>query len=739
MEPKKGTNCVKDDPNNNAYCVGNDLNTKIYSDIISSGAIITCRVAAPCNEKDGFLKLRKFQKKLLRLRLCEVSDCNDWETNPFQSLKPGKFVRVVVLKSIHNQRDVDMVDVSMRSSLLEKKLENKNSIALFDLELELRDSLRFPEKNTLVKGFVERVDPKVGVFIRISRCISGIVPLKYLADKFVVDVAKEFKFGMLVAGRVIESDPKAGKVVLSLRSSSVIRNGGLSVSNLKAGMRVDGIVNNIVSFGVFIQLKGFDNLSGLCHNTELSDNESPDVIRERYKRGDLVRVYIVFVEKSDEGKMKISLSLKQSHFLDEPRPSDSSECVNEEEDCATEENDESDDNDESVDSDSSDNEDQIELTQEIECDETMSDEEEAEGINCKTLSLQAALEIVKPGKRPHVDMDKNNVSADELDCSDDSESGEGKKTLALKSSKARARKRRLIEAETMAKEEDMLKDDNTPSSAEDYERLILGAPNSSMLWIQYMSFQAASMEFSQARIIAERALQAINFRQEEEKENIWLVYIQLENQYGGPDSVEKLVKRMLSQVTNRKKALLRLAGIYETENNFEKADDVIRKAIKEKKGESKKAWLRRIEIHFKHGKIDKATSLLQDAVRAVPEKKKTFLVLQFARLEYTLTEQGGSAERARTMCEDLLSRFPKRNDIWLQYIHMEIKFNGADQKMRVDSLFDRAIAVKFSLKKIRAFFKEWLKFANDHGTNDHAEEVKIRARAYVEALGSDVL
>ena len=51
-----------------------------------------------------------------------------------------------------------------------------------------------------------------------------------------------------------------------------------------------------------------------------------------------------------------------------------------------------------------------------------------------------------------------------------------------------------------------------PETATDYERELLGAPNSSLLWIRYMAFLIGLGELPQARAVAERALQTIHFR-----------------------------------------------------------------------------------------------------------------------------------------------------------------------------------------------------------------------------------
>lgn len=50
------------------------------------------------------------------------------------------------------------------------------------------------------------------------------------------------------------------------------------------------------------------------------------------------------------------------------------------------------------------------------------------------------------------------------------------------------------------------------NNAADFERELMGSPNSSYLWIKYMAFQISLGEVDKARAVAEQALQRINYR-----------------------------------------------------------------------------------------------------------------------------------------------------------------------------------------------------------------------------------
>lgn len=101
-----------------------------------------------------------------------------------------------------------------------------------------------------------------------------------------------------------------------------------------------------------------------------------------------------------------------------------------------------------------------------------------------------------------------------------------------------------------------------PESTADFERLLLGSPNSSYLWIRYMSFQLQLSDIDKAREVGKRALRTINFREEGEKLNVWIALLNLENKYGTDDSLEAVFKDA-ARHNDSKTIHLRLASIFD--------------------------------------------------------------------------------------------------------------------------------------------------------------------------------
>lgn len=81
-----------------------------------------------------------------------------------------------------------------------------------------------------------------------------------------------------------------------------------------------------------------------------------------------------------------------------------------------------------------------------------------------------------------------------------------------------------------------------PQSSIDFERLLLSSPNSSYLWLQFMAFQLQLSEIEKAREVGRRALKAINFREEQERLNVWIGLLNLEISYGTEASLDVLFK-----------------------------------------------------------------------------------------------------------------------------------------------------------------------------------------------------
>ena len=163
------------------------------------------------------------------------------------------------------------------------------------------------------------------------------------------------------------------------------------------------------------------------------------------------------------------------------------------------------------------------------------------------------------GDIPHEDVGDPAGSSEE----DSSDGSGGESDGQEPSKKKRKKKKKQVEVDLTAEMHT-----KAPESSSDFERVLLGSPNSSYLWIQYMSFQLQLSEIDKAREVAKRALSTISFREEAEKLNVWIALMNLENVYGTEESLESTFKDA-ARHCEPKTVHLRLASILEESGKHE--------------------------------------------------------------------------------------------------------------------------------------------------------------------------
>jgi rRNA biogenesis protein RRP5 len=88
----------------------------------------------------------------------------------------------------------------------------------------------------------------------------------------------------------------------------------------------------------------------------------------------------------------------------------------------------------------------------------------------------------------------------------------------------------------------------------------------------------------------------------------------------------------------------------------------------------------------------------------------------------------GSADRGRTIFEGLLTHYPRRFDLWLQYLDQEIK---SDDVALIRILFERLCSLNLSSKKMKHVFKRYLAFEKEHGDASAVQAVKDKVVHYL--------
>ena len=83
-----------------------------------------------------------------------------------------------------------------------------------------------------------------------------------------------------------------------------------------------------------------------------------------------------------------------------------------------------------------------------------------------------------------------------------------------------------------------------------------------------MSFQLQLSEIDKAREVAKRALQAISIREEQERLNVWIALLNLENTFGTDESLDAVFKDAARHMDS-KTVHLRLANIFDQSEKHE--------------------------------------------------------------------------------------------------------------------------------------------------------------------------
>ena len=588
----------------------------------------------------------------------------------------------------------DKINMMVTATIASVDVENKK------IKLSLRtETAKTPtikshsniKESDIVHGIVKRVTDK-GLFVYLSSTIEAFVPISKLSDSYLKEWKKFYKPMQPVVGKVVQCDDDA-RILITLRESEV--NGELQTlknySTIQVGDVFNGSVKNVTDFGVFIKLDNTVNCTGLAHISEISD-EKPEDLAALFGPGDRVKAIVV---KTNPTKKQLSLSLKASHFSNSTAIAASATSTKVEEES----------------------EEEIEFNDDVDSEGEMDiDEEEEEtkpaqdikGMSTDGLSLSTGFDWTA------AILDQANESESESEQEDFTES---------KKHKHRRRKEKIVEDKTI--------DINTraPESVSDFERLIIGNPNSSVVWMNYMAFQLQLSEIDKAREIAERALKTINFREESEKLNIWIAMLNLENTFGTQETLDDVFKRAC-QYMDSFTIHNKLISIYQMSQKLDAASELYKATAKKFGGEKVSIWVSWGDFLISNKKNDEAATVLSNALKALPKRDHIEVVKKFAQIEFAK----GEPEKGRSLFEGLIADASKRIDIWNVYIDQEMKIK---EKSKVEDLFERVILKKLSKKQAKFFFNKWLVFEEANDDVKTSEYVKAKATEYVEKNNKD--
>ena len=151
-----------------------------------------------------------------------------------------------------------------------------------------------PEAYPVVKKILAATGQPIGGLIGNGAALKALNPQKFV----------DASFGLPTVADIIAELEKPGRDPRPAFRTATFQDGVEKISDLKPGMRLEGVVTNVAAFGAFVDVGVHQD--GLVHISVLADRFVKDP-REVVKPGDVVQVRVVEV---DPARKRIALSMR---------------------------------------------------------------------------------------------------------------------------------------------------------------------------------------------------------------------------------------------------------------------------------------------------------------------------------------------------------------------------------------------------------------------------------------------
>lgn len=672
-----------------------DSDTSLTLEDLSAGTILPGRVT---KISDKSLIIQLSENIVGAVDLIDMAD--DYTKANTALYQKNDVIRVCVIS----------VDVPNKKIVLSTRPSKVLSSSLKVVDQEITSSQQL-HVGDVVRGFISNVADK-GLFITLGHGITAFVRVTNISDAYLKSWKDSFQRDQLVKGKVISIDESSGHVQLSLKDSVIsgTYKQPVTFTSLSVGDIVTGKVVKVETFGVFILVDNSENVRGLCHRSEIAEQKVEDASK-LFNQGDAVKAKIL---KLDPPNRRINFGMKVSYFDDNQDDDQVMEDIDDL-DSGSERsitggvelsNALDDDSDADLDKDAIDGDSDDDFEQHSDSDEERRDDVPDTKASGQPTGLSVG------------GFDWYGMSTDKTSL---------KTPIASSTSEEPSKQKKKKRKSEIQVDRTGDLDVNGPQSTDDFERLLLGAPDSSMLWLQYMAFHLELGDVDAARQIGERALNSIGLGQTSEKLNIWIAMLNLENAYGDDETIELVFKRAL-EYNDAQEIYSRLISIYIQSGKHKKADNLFQDMLK-KFTQDPKGYINYGTFLFDTlGDADRGRGQLTRALQVLPSFTHFDLTSKFAQLEFK--SSAGLPERGRTIFEGLINSFPKRVDLFNILLDLEIKQGDKDI---IRALFERIFDRKLKPKQAKYFFKRWLAFEEAEGDERRVDEVKAKAATWVKS------
>ncbi|GED51701.1 30S ribosomal protein S1 [Brevibacillus borstelensis] len=216
---------------------------------------------------------------------------------PISELSPLHVEKVSDVVSVGDTFDVKVIKLNDEK---EELVVSKKAVAMETSWSDLEQKMASGE---VIEAVVKEI-VKGGLVVDVG--VRGFIPASMVERHFVEDFS-EYK-GKNLRLKVVEMDKEKNKVILSHKAvleDEAKQQKSAVLDQLQPGQVLEGTVQRMTDFGVFVDIGGVD---GLVHVSELAWNrvdKPSDVVKE----GDKVKVKVLKVDKENE---RISLSIKET-------------------------------------------------------------------------------------------------------------------------------------------------------------------------------------------------------------------------------------------------------------------------------------------------------------------------------------------------------------------------------------------------------------------------------------------
>ncbi|EFN87453.1 Protein RRP5-like protein, partial [Harpegnathos saltator] len=321
--------------------------------------------------------------------------------------------------------------------------------------------------------------------------------------------------------------------------------------------------------------------------------------------------------------------------------------------------------------------------------------------------------------------DSNRAVAVSETSSDEEEQSTGEpeqKKKKLSSAERREQERQKEHEIRQQEKNNRLAGNHAPNSIDEFEKLVLSSPNSALVWTKYMAYNLQAT-IDKSRAVARRAIQTINFQEEQQLLKVWKAWLNMEAKFGTRESLNDVFQEAVRRADDLKvyTHMLNVFLDMGERTELEKLIDVMTHKFKEKP----EMWVDCGAALLKIGLKDKSWHIMQRALKSLRTFQHVNLVVQFALLENKL----GDKERAHMLFEEILKTYPKRIDVWFTYVDCLVKTEDIDLARKV---LKEALCMKLPLKKMKMLFKKYVRFEEAYGTAEDLNRLEQMVINFVE-------